>query len=232
MAKKLHQIGFNHIKHYISKNKDLINRYINNSDKHQLAKQFGKSYYEIAIKDFFDKQKIYKNPKYALQTLNIFKSKQFIQELSVYLDLAMFKDKESQTSIFYSFVYFLYDNINPDKKDIQLKLFHHYFLHHISTINTQTPTNLNYKNMTLAYIKGKDITIKESYKIDEDTQNVNFKILLNGKAKIDLDGKSVKTLRKKAYKLIFFYLLDHKEDTEIKNTKSYKEIMYDIHNGL
>jgi hypothetical protein len=62
--------------------------------------------------------------------------------------------------------------------------------------------------MTLSYIKNKDITIKESYVLNKDTKIVDFKLLLNSKVKIQLEGKSIKTLRKQAYKKIFFYLVD------------------------
>ena len=242
MSKKLYQVGFHRIKHFISKHKDLINRYIKNSDKHELSKIFGKAYYEIAIKDFFTEFKINKNPKYALQVLNIFKSVQFIQEIYIQLGLEMFEDelyvqtlnetslKDYQKSIFFSFVYFIYIDTNSQKEDIRLKLFSHYFLHYVSTINTKTDTNLNYKDMTATYIKGKNIEIKESYKIDKDDKNVNFKILVDKKVHISLDGLSIKTLRKKAYKEIFFYLLDNQEEQKIENL-ALKEIIYDIHNG-
>jgi len=174
--------------------------------------------------------------------LNIFKSNHFINELYNYLNLNRFEDEiyikksnqssinDYQKSIFYSFTYFLYTNINSAKEDIQAKLFSHYFLHHISTINTKTNTSLNYKDMTEGYIKGKDFKVKESYKIDDTTKNVNFKILLNGKIKINLDGKSIKTLRKKAYKEIFFYILDNQENKQNEKL-ALKEIIYDIHIG-
>jgi len=50
--------------------------------------------------------------------------------------------------------------------------------------------------MTLSYIKGKDIDLKESCKIAGD--KVVFKILINQEAVVNLEGKSVKNLRKKS----------------------------------
>ena len=210
------------------------------SFKFELSKVFGRGYYEVAIKDFFIQHKINKDPKYALQILNIFKANKFIQELYLQLDLKIFEDmiytknlsqsslSDYQKSIFYSFVYFIYTNINPTKEDIQFKLFSHYFLHNISIVNTKTQTNINYKNMTQGYIKGKDIVLKESYKIDEMKNEVNFRILLDSEIVVDIYGRSVKTLRKKAYKQVFFYLLDKEDDVKISNL-SLKEIIYDIY---
>jgi hypothetical protein len=78
--------------------------------------------------------------------------------------------------------------------------------------------------MVQGYIKGKNIVLKESYKIDNTKNEANFKILIDGDIVIDADGKSIKTLRKKAYKQIFFYLLDKKEDIKI-NKIALKEII-------
>jgi hypothetical protein len=40
-------------------------------------------------------------------------------------------------------------------------------------------------------------------------EEVTFKILINNVTILVIKGKSVKTLRKKAYKKIFFYLIDN-----------------------
>jgi hypothetical protein len=75
--------------------------------------------------------------------------------------------------------------------------------------------------MTLSYIKNKDIVIKESYVLNKDTKIVDFKLLLNSKVKIQLEGKSIKTLRKQAYKKIFLYLIDEaRELDDDKNTST------------
>jgi len=222
LAKHFYQIGIDSIKHFISKNQAGINKNIINNEKFELSKVFGRAYYEIAIKEFFREFRLDKEPKHAIQILNIFKSVKFIDEIYKYTGLSKFEDidyvskadnsslKDYKKSIFYSFIYFLYVYENEQKRKIQSQLLSKYFLHYVSTINYKTNTELNYKNMTLSYVKGKDINIKESYKIDNDTQTVSFKILIDNKVIIDIVGKSVKTLRKKAFKQIFFYLLDKK----------------------
>jgi hypothetical protein len=130
----------------------------------------------------------------------------------------MFDNTIDKQVVFYSFVYYLFTSSNKFTQDIQQKLFYHYFLHSISIVNKNTSTNINYKDMTLSYIKNKDIVIKESYMLNKDTKIVNFKLLLNSKVKIQLEGKSIKTLRKQAYKKIFLYLID--EDREMDDDKN------------
>ena len=229
MAKKLYHVGINHINEFISKNSTNIRSLITNDKKYELAKQFGRSYYELSINDFFIKYKINKDLKYAVKVLNIFKAYDFIEKIYELLQLSQFKQydkasniqlsslKDHRKNIFYCFVYFLFTDINDQKKEIQDRLFSRYFLHYLNGINQNNGIVLNYKNMTYEYIKGKNITLKESFKIDEEGKS-HFKILLNGKEKIVLTGTSIKTLRKKAYKQIFYYLIDNQNGILPKNS--------------
>ena len=91
----------------------------------------------------------------------------------------MFDNSLDKQIVFYNFVYFLYQNQNDANTNIKQKLFYHYFLHYITIVNKNTSTNINFKDMTLSYIKDKDIVLKESYKIDGDTKIVDFKLLIN-----------------------------------------------------
>jgi hypothetical protein len=150
--------------------------------------------------------KYFKTPLTLYKYIIIFKSKTFIDELYTHLGLDMFDNTIDKQVVFYSFVYYLFTSSNKLTQDIQQKLFYHYFLHNITIVNKNTSTNINYKDMTLSYIKNKEIIIKESYVLNKDTQIVDFKLLINSEVK--LEGKSIKTLRKQAYKKIFFYLVD------------------------
>lgn len=238
MAKKLYSIGIDNIKHFISINKAKISTSIYNNSKLEISKIFGRGYYDIAINDFFIYYKINKDLNYSIKVLNILKSFIFIEELYRMLNLSMLEDKayvlklsenslkDYQKSIFFTFVYFLYTNTNDKKQDVAVKLFNHYFLHYVSTVNNITQTNINYKNLTQGWLKGKNFTIKESYKIDEITKNANFKILLDGESIVNLNGKSIKTLRKKAYKKAFLYLIDDLNETN--NILQQKTIAYDL----
>ena len=224
MAKHLYHIGFNSIKQYISQNKSILNSYISDNDKIQVSKLFGKAYYEVAMYEFMKAYKIINDTKYSLQVLNVFKSNLFVDTLFSHLGLDMFENianknknmNRDKKAIFYTFVYFLFENGNDEKESIKDKLFRHYFLHYLSTMNKETSTNINFQDMTKSYIKSmknKNITLKESYKIlenkeDMEDKKVIFYILIDKKVIITLEGKSIKTLRKKAYKKIFFWLID------------------------
>jgi len=219
MARKLYHIGFDKINRYILENRKLIKEFIQSKERFELYKVFGRAYFEIAIENFIKKFKIDKDLKYALYILNQLKSNSFIHNLYTKLQLRTFEEKsfannscetilsDYQKSIFYIFVYFLHTDNNSTKESIKEKLFITYFFYYVSGFNNPSNININYKDMTLSYIKGKDIVLKESYKIEGD--KAIFKILINQKAVINLEGKSIKSLRKKAYKKIFFYLIDN-----------------------
>ena len=209
MAKHLYQIGFKNIQKYIFENKTIINSHILDNTKLELSRNFGKSYYEIDILNFLETFKIIDEPRYALQILNIFKSSSFVGQLYDYLGLKIFENKNivDRHNIFYSFVYFLHTDISSQKEKIIDKLFLHYFLHFLSSIKQQSNINLNYKDMTLSCVKNKNLILKEIFSVDDDTNMMIFKILLNDKIAIQLKGKSIKTLRKKAYKDIFHLLI-------------------------
>ena len=220
MAKKLYHIKIDEIKQFISLNYPKINTYVKDSHKFELTKSFGRAYYDIAINDFISQYKIDKDTLYAIKVLNILKSTQFIFELYSSLSLERFENinnistmdenskKDYKKSIFYSFVYFLFTDINENKQTISKRLFLEYFLHHLSGISKSTPIFLDYKKLTLGILKYKNITIKESYKIDENNIAV-FKLLINDEEKFVSKGRSIKTLRKKVYKKAFLYFLDN-----------------------
>ena len=60
--------------------------------------------------------------------------------------------------------------------------------------------------MALALLKAKSMDIKESF--GEETNGSYFTISLNNKIVVQKRGRVIKTLRKKAYKELFFYLID------------------------
>lgn len=220
MAKKLYHVGFDTISEFISQNRKSIQTHIHPKERFEIEKVFGRAYFELAIANFIKQFHIDKDLHYALYILNQLKSNLFIYDLYKKLQLSMFEEKpycdthnedafkDYQKSLFYGFVSFLYTQENTAKKKIQEKLFSLYFFHYIKTLTNPSGIHLEYKDMTLSYIKGKDIELKESYMMDEEKNRVNFKILINKEAVVQLEGKSVKTLRKKAYKKAFFYLID------------------------
>lgn len=222
MAKKLYHIGLDKISKFITKNKKLIKEYIDDERRFELSKLFGRAYFDLAVNSFIKEFKIDKDLNYALYVLNFLKSNLFIKNIYTHLQLSRFETKKIldenlllnyQKGVFYAFVYFLYENKSIEIEDIKAKLFKLYFFHFISTVKNPSNIKIDYKKMALSYIKGKDISIKESFKIDDKDGKAIFKILINQKEIIKLEGKSIKTLRKKAYKKVFFYLLDSYKDS-------------------
>jgi len=67
---------------------------------------------------------------------------------------------------------------------------------------------LNFKNLSFSLIKGIEITINESFSVVDE--KAVFKLLLNKNVHIELSGNSIKTLRKRAYKQLFYDLIDNK----------------------
>ena len=226
VAKKLYHIGFETIVLFIAKHNTTLRKLSNDTQTQELAKTFGRAHYQLSIEKFINKYKLDKS--FSLQTLTLFNSLNFIEELSKHLQLERFEGVKDIKIIFYIFVYFLHHNPNREKEKIIKKLFEHYFLHTLSIYNTKTQTNINYKDMTLSYIKSKPIELKESY--TETQEGVFFTIFINKEEKVTLKGKSIKTLRKKAYKQIFFFLLDNADTFTPKQNKqlSIKEVFDEI----
>ncbi len=216
MAKKLYSVALRYVQTFITDNRSNINNLIQSDLKYEYAKILGRSHYEIYIQKFMEQFKIDKEIDYAIKILNHYKSYTFIYDLYKLLNLDRFEQikndenakKDYQKNIFFVFVYYLSTMPKSQKEDIENRLFTHYFLHMLATTNQSTKTELNFKNLSLALIKGKDMTLKESFK--EGDKKVYFKLLINQKPHVELSGNSIKTLRKKAYKTFFYDYIDHK----------------------
>ncbi len=220
MAKKLYSVGIPHIQRFITEQKSDINQLIQNPSYFEYAKIFGRSHYEVYIQHFIEQFKINKEMDYAVKVLNHYKSYDYIYQLYKLLNLERFEDaqkfstfdestkKDYHKSIFYIFVYHLTTLPQTLKEDIEHKLFTHYFLHTLATLSLSTKTKINYKNLSLALLKTRELTLKESFK--EVEQKAFFTLFINQKPHIELTGKSIKTLSKNAYKKLFFDLLDQK----------------------
>ena len=186
------------------------------NSKYEYAKVLGRSHYEIYIQRFIEEFKIDKDMDYAIKILNQYKSYAFIYDFYKLLNLDRFeklqndenRNKDHQKNIFFCFVYYLNSMPDTQKEDLEVRLFRHYFLHMLAATNKSTKTELNFKNLSEAFIKGKEITIKESFKVEDE--KAIFKIFVNQKSHIELLGNSIKTLRKRAYKQLFYDLIDDK----------------------
>jgi len=205
MAKHFYQIPLEKSLIFTKENKSSLNRFV--TDKKRLAyyRDFGKSYYNLEIEEFIKFFKIDKDLDYALKTVEYFNSKVFIEHIQKVLNFSMFKLQENGVNgkeFFYAFCY-LYSS--KDKEG-----FNHFmqksFLHYHNGFKNESDIKIDYKEFSLAIAKSKRVEIKESF--GENEKGSFFKLFVNGKQVVDEQGKRIKTLRKKAYKKLFYYLLD------------------------
>jgi len=220
MARKLYSVGIHYVQRFITEEKSDINYYIVNPGYFEYAKIFGRSHYELYIQSFIEQFKINKEIDYAIKVLNHYKSYTYIYKLYKLLNLERFEErqkfatfdettkKDYQKNIFYSFIYYLTTVHHVQREKIEHKLFTHYFLHTLVMVSPKTKTKINHKNLSLALLKGKDMKLKESFK--EENGEAFFTLYINQKPHIQLTGKSIKTLSKRAYKQLFYDLIDQK----------------------
>jgi len=215
MAKKLYSVALRFVQIFIRNNKVEIANIIKNRQKYEYAKVLGRSHYEIYIQRFIEEFKIDKDIDYALKVLNHYKSYKFIYKLYQLLNLDRFEEekddenakKDHRKSIFFTFVYYLNSMHDHTKEDLENRLFKHYFLHMLA-LDKSNNIELNFKNLSFSLIKGREITINESFSVVDE--KAVFKLLLNKNVHIELSGNSIKTLRKRAYKQLFYDLIDNK----------------------
>ena len=200
MAKKVYHIPLQQTLEFIKANKAELKYMLNNTKLLEYNKLLGKSYYCLEIEKFINFFKIDKDPTFRLKTLEYFNSIKFLEEIYKLLNFSNQKD------FFYSFCYVLNKKIPKLFELFMQKV----FLHYHTAFNKNSNITIDYKEMALTLIKSKNITIKESF--GENEENSFFKILLDDKIVIDERGKLIKTLRKKAYKNLFYYLLDFEDE--------------------
>jgi len=81
------------------------------------------------------------------------------------------------------------------------------FLHYHSLLNKSSNIRLDYRDIAIALAKNKNIQLKESFGETKEGDSF-FKIFLNSEIVVNKRGKSIKTLRKIAYREVIDILLD------------------------
>jgi len=208
MAKKFYSVPLEKARVFIKEYRSDIDKLTRDKKTLEYNKLLGKAYYTVAIENFINFFKIDKNTKYALSTLEYFNSIEFIDALYKHLNFTQFdleQNKINKKDFFYAFCTVF------SKKDRELfnSLFEKLFLHYHSAFNKQTDINIDYKEMAKSLAVSKKLKIKESF--GELEGSCYFKIALDEKIVIDMQGNSIKTLRKKGYKELFLYILDFDE---------------------
>ncbi|WP_456401149.1 hypothetical protein [Persephonella sp.] len=217
MGRRLKFIGFDNINRYISEKEEKIQEIINNSTSFEYAKTLGKAIYHLKIKEFIERFKLDKNKSYRLKVFNTLSSFECINELYKRTDFQKLLkgnyDKASILNTFYVVVYQINEDLNKETKedylsrDIEERIFIRYFLHFYLSTRPDKGRNIDYQNMVKVLLKGKIADIKER------TINVNgsvaFILIFNNEEIFNQMGKSIKTLRKKAYKKLFYHILNN-----------------------
>jgi len=217
MGRKLKFVGFDKINKYIDEKEDIIIQTFKNPVKFEYSRTFGKAIYHLKIKQFIEQFRLNKNISYALKTFNLLSTYECINE---FIERTKLKNliehtqdqstyKNQALNKFYSFVSILTEDNSNFSKEIQERIFQKYFLHYYLWVRADKGREINYQDMVKYLLKGKIADVKEQYKQLED--KVIFNLIFNGELITSLEGKSIKTLRKKAYKKLFFYILENQD---------------------
>jgi hypothetical protein len=213
MAKKFYSIGFEKIKTFVLKNKKQFRENLSSEALFHINAIFGKAYYDKAILDFFKSHAIFKDTKRTMDIYAHLHSSNFIKNTSSYcgFDSLLTTDEKSKytndedlKNFFYGVVFIFFEKLYDD---ISLSLFERNFFHFVATLNQKSDIKLNYEAMTKAFLKPK--IPKESF--GEDDNGAFFKIIVDSQELISLSGASIKTMRKKGYKMLFKILIENKK---------------------
>lgn len=206
MAKKFYHIPLQKIREFLKENKSEINVTLKDKDLALYSKEFGRTYYELEIEAFIHFFKIDANISYALKTITYFKSDTFLKTIYEQLNFPQFtKENKSITNkdIFYSLSW-VYKKYNSQEFHIFV---HAFMLHFFSSQKESSQVFVDYQAMLKSLVSQNNSTLKESF--GEKEKKSYFRLTLNDDFKMELQGNSIKTLRKKVYKKFFLYVIDN-----------------------
>ncbi|WP_457624687.1 hypothetical protein [Persephonella sp.] len=219
MGRKLRFIGVEKINKYISEKEEIIQEILNNPTYFEYAKTFGKAAFYLKIKEFIERFKLDKNKSYGLKVFNVLSSFECINELfkrTYFQKLIKGNyEKSNVMSTFYVFVYLMNKELQEKSgnfhksRDIDERLFVRYFLHFYLSTRPDGGRNVNYQDMVKYLLKGKIADIRE--RVLNLNGSTNYILIFNGKEVFNETGRSIKTLRKKGYKKLFYYILDNQD---------------------
>jgi hypothetical protein len=206
MAKHFYHVPLQNALGFIKTHKSTLARLIDNPKERSYHHQLGKAYYQLQIESFMHFFKIDRDTDYALRTLEYFNSMIFFREIHTALNLSQFgldPDAPQTREIFYALCH-LYATEEPEAFEhfIQKTL-----LHYHSAFNPESDIHIDHKELSHALAKNRKQTIRESFG-EADDDMAYFKLYLDGTLIADERGKRIKTLRKKAYKRLFFRLIE------------------------
>jgi thiol-disulfide isomerase/thioredoxin len=209
MAKKLYHIPLQKIENFLKDNRAAFQKLDKQTQDVSYYRELGKSYYILECEVFIQFYKIDKELQYADKTLKYFMSSAFFEPL--FSSIALVQNQNS----FFTFCYFLH----LKQEELFEDFFQRVFLHYHTSYNKETNIIINYQDMSIALLKSKKLKHKESF--GEDNAAVFFKLYVDDILIVELKGKTIKTLRKKAYRELFFTLL---EDGNIPSRERWNEV--------
>ncbi len=171
----------------------------------------------IQIESFISFFKIYKNLEFSLKTINYLSSLTFLENIFTLLNFNQYDFvnlKINQKDFFYGFCYILY----KQDKVLFSTLLEKFFAHFHSSLNNNSNIHIDLTSITKELAVTRKINLKESF--GEEEKQSYFNIKIDDNVSIDLKGKSIKTLRKKAYRKLFYLLLDFDENAMLRNKQT------------
>ncbi|NOZ91024.1 MAG: hypothetical protein GXO60_07045 [Epsilonproteobacteria bacterium] len=205
MAKHILHIPIQKAQLFIKNQKREFNSILKEKRYIEYYKILGKGYYTIEIEKFIKFFKIDRDIIYALKTIEYLNSKFFIQEIAKILNFSQFKlleNRVEERDFFYIFCY-IYARYDFEAFGLFLSKS---FLHYHSLLNRDSNINLDYKDIAIALAKNRKIELRESFGETKERDSF-FKISFDGKIVVNERGKSIKTLRKVAYRKVIDILL-------------------------
>jgi hypothetical protein len=224
MAKHFYHIPLQKTLTFIKEHKSSLNTLTTDKKALEYHKQLGKSYYTQEIETFITFFKIDKELDYALKTLEYFNSAIFIDELYKALNFSQFDLEARQVpskAFFYALCHVYATN---DAKGFALFM-HKTFLHYHTAFNAESNIHIDHKEMSHTLAKSKKVNIKESF--GEEAEASFFRLALDEKLVVEEQGKRIKTLRKKAYKKLFYLLIEW-EETSYNDAEEAYEMMREV----
>lgn len=201
MAKKHYHIPVKQAQHFFKTHRHVLQKSIDDPKLLEYRSLFGKSSFDHFMESYFRFFKIDKNPSAAIQHYHYFRSDAFIDPLVSMLGL---EAVVSEKSHFYVFVW-LFCERDPQQCEQWL---HHAFLHYGAMQNSNSGIQIDYKAIT--EILARQLGIKVSESFGERGDGVFFRLIRDEEIAVELEGRSIKTLRKRAYKRFLALLLSDK----------------------
>jgi len=205
MAKYFYHVPLQKAHAFIKREKTELNRFCTDRQLLSYVQQLGKCYYLMEVESFITFFKIDKEIGYALKTISHFQSMEYIEKMNTSLHFSQFlleKNSIDPKAFFYAFCY-LYAKNEPEEfgQFIQKSCIHYH-----SAFQPESPIEIKYREICKVLAKNRKITLRESF--GEEGDEAYFRLFIDGRLVVEERGKRIKTLRKKAYKKLFYRLID------------------------